>query len=235
MPRARTHLSLTGQVALLSLIPILALGLVLARGAAVAHRDPHARRRRRVRAAGRAPRHPAPAHAAELRDGLSTGDIRSLDEQLRERSVRRDLARIKIWNNRGRIVYSDDHALIGRSPQPSDDLRDALAGRASPGRGRDAEPATTRPPARSASGDSSRSTCRCASSSPGRPAGVFEIYLSYRPIAAAITQRQAHDRTARVPRPRAAVGRPLPDRRLAPRAGCAARPRRTIASRATTS
>ena len=63
-----------------------------------------------------------------LRNGLSAGEIQALDQQLSDRSVTRDLARIKIWNSRHEVVYSDDHTLIGRTLTPSDDLLHALYG-----------------------------------------------------------------------------------------------------------
>jgi diguanylate cyclase (GGDEF)-like protein len=179
------HLSLTGQVALLSLIPIVALGLVLAgvlRSRIVTRTLADAAESAQLVAhLGIQPR----LTPSELRDGLSAQDVRSLDEQLHERSVRRDLARIKIWNNRGRIVYSDDHALIGRSPGESDDLRDALAGAPHA-----AEVVTPSPDDETASevglGRLVEVYVPLRFVSSGRPAGVFEIYLSYRPIAAAI-------------------------------------------------
>jgi diguanylate cyclase (GGDEF)-like protein len=189
MPRARMHLSLTGQVALLSLIPILALGFVLAqvlRSRIVSRTLADAGESAQLVAhLGIQPR----ITPRELRDGLSAQDIHALDEQLRERSVRQDLARIKIWNSRGRIVYSDDHQLIGRSPGESDDLRDALAGAP--------HPAAVITP--SLHGETAGEVglgrlvevyvpLRFVAAGP--PAGVFEIYLSYQPIAAAITSDQ---------------------------------------------
>src|SRR5579871_759921 len=176
MPRPRMHLSLTGQVALLSLIPIVALGLVLARvlqsqtvDRSLADAGESAQLVARL---GIQPR----LDPRELRDGLSARDIRQLDEQLRARSVRRDLARIKIWNRAGRIVYSDDHQLIGRSPEEDDDLQDALAG--SP------QPAEVVTPSRDTETASEVGLgqlvevyvpLRFNASEP--PAGVFEIYL----------------------------------------------------------
>ena len=66
----------------------------------------------------------------DLAEGLTPHGVQALDEQLRDRSVNRDLARIKIWNTEHRIIYSDDHQLIGRSyPNGSDEeLESALAG-----------------------------------------------------------------------------------------------------------
>ncbi|HEY2767829.1 MAG TPA: EAL domain-containing protein [Solirubrobacteraceae bacterium] len=190
MPRARRkHLSLTGQVALLSLIPIVALGLVLAHvlQSRIVSRtlDDAAQSAQLVAHLGIQPR----LTPRELSDGLSAVDIHSLDEQLRERSVRRDLARIKIWNAAGLIVYSDDHRLIGSSPDESDDLRDALAGAPHP-----AEVLAPSPDTETASevglGRLVEVYVPLRFVAAGRPAGVFEIYLSYQPIAAAIASDQ---------------------------------------------
>jgi diguanylate cyclase (GGDEF)-like protein len=188
MPRGRTNLSLTGQVALLSLIPMVVLGFVLARvlqsqivTRTLADAGESAQLIARL---GIQPR----LTPRDLRDGLSAQGVRELDEQLRARSVRSDLARIKIWNNRGRIVYSDDHALIGRSPSTSgdDDLHDALAGAPDP-----AEVVTPRLGTETASevglGRLVEVYVPLRFSPSGPPAGAFEIYLSYRPIAAAIS------------------------------------------------
>jgi diguanylate cyclase (GGDEF)-like protein len=181
------HLSLTGQVALLSLIPIVVLGLVLARALerqivtrTLADAGESAQLIARL---GIQPR----LTPRDLRDGLSARGVRELDEQLRARSVKSDLARIKIWNNRGRIVYSDDHALIGRSPSTDgdDDLHDALAGAPDP-----AEVVTPRRGTETASevglGRLVEVYVPLRFDSSGPPAGAFEIYLSYKPIAAAI-------------------------------------------------
>ena len=124
----------------------------------------------------------------DLRTGLSAEDIQALDEQLSARSVTQDLARIKIWNRRYKVIYSDDHRLIGRT---------FCAERRSAGRAQQAGPTprrssrrahTARRRARSVSDSSSRSMYRCDSRPPVRPEGAFEIYLSYSPIAAAISR-----------------------------------------------
>ena len=132
MRRRHARLSLTGQVALWSLVPIVALGFVLARvlqtqivSRSLADADQSVQLVARL---GIQPR----LSPRDLREGLGAREVRALDEQLHARSVSGNLARIKIWNAAGRIVYSDDHALIGRSPGESDDLRDALAGHPHP-------------------------------------------------------------------------------------------------------
>jgi diguanylate cyclase (GGDEF)-like protein len=186
MPWQRVRLSLTGQVALLSLIPIVALGFVLARvlqGQIVARTlADEAQSAQLVARLGVQPR----LSPRDLSAGLSAGGVRMLDEQLRARSVTRDLARIKIWNNRGRIVYSDDHRLIGRSPGESDDLREALAGR--PDAAEVVMPSLhTETASEVGLGRLVEVYVPLRFVASGPPAGAFEIYMSYRPVAAAIS------------------------------------------------
>jgi hypothetical protein len=178
MPRRRARLSLTGQVALLSLVPIVMLGFVLARvlqtqivQRSLADAGESAQLVARL---GIQPR----LTPRDLRDGLSAQGVRALDEQLRARSVTSDLARIKIWNNSGRIVYSDDHALIGRRlGQGDNDLKDALAGDPDP-----AEVVTPSLHSETASevglGQLVEVYVPLRFSLTGPPAGAFEIYLS---------------------------------------------------------
>jgi diguanylate cyclase (GGDEF)-like protein len=125
----------------------------------------------------------------DLRYGMSAAGIQSLDEQLRARSVTQDLARIKIWNAKNEVIYSDDHQLIGRQISPSDDLRDALAGKPHP-----AEVVTPNAHTETASevglGQLVEVYVPLHFTATGPPAGVFEIYLSYKPIAAAISRSE---------------------------------------------
>ncbi len=181
-------LTLTRRVALLSLVPIVALGFVLARvlqsqvqTRALADATQSARL---VATLGILPK----LTPETLRNGLSAATIAELDRQLHVPAVRRDLARIKIWNSRDVIVYSDENKLIDRTPPPSDDLADALRGH----------------PHEAAVIDPRRHTetysevglgalvevyvpLRFTAGS-GPPAGAFEIYLSYAPIAAAVSR-----------------------------------------------
>ncbi len=181
----RARVSLTGQVALLSLIPVVALGLVLAwvmRSQIVDRTLADASQSASLVARlGVQPR----ISRYELEHGLSANGVKALDEQLKARSVTHDLARIKIWNNQGLIVYSDDHALIGRRPGESDDLESALHGRP--------DAATVVTPTRNSETASEVGLGRLVEvyvplrfTASEAPAGAFEIYLSYAPIAAAI-------------------------------------------------
>ncbi|HEV3320731.1 MAG TPA: bifunctional diguanylate cyclase/phosphodiesterase [Solirubrobacteraceae bacterium] len=186
MRARRARLSLTTQVALLSLIPIVALGLVLARVLQTQIVQ------RTLADAGQSAQLVARLGVQpwltprDLHEGLSAQSIHALDEQLRARSVS-DLARIKIWSAAGRIVYSDDHALIGRSlGADDDDLHDALAGHPNP-----AEVVTPAPHTETASevglGRLVEVYVPLRFARSGPPAGAFEIYLSYAPIAATVS------------------------------------------------
>jgi diguanylate cyclase (GGDEF)-like protein len=178
---------LTRQVALLSLIPIVALGLILARvlqaqivERALTDADQSAQLIARIGIQPRVTPH-------DLRYGMNAEGVRNLDEQLRARSVTRDLARIKIWNTHDKVIYSDDHSLIGRTLAPSDDLLDALAGRPHPAAlitpSKDSETASE-----VGLGQLVEVYVPLRFDSSAQPAGVFEIYLSYKPIAAAVTR-----------------------------------------------
>lgn len=181
------RLTLTQQVALISLVPIVALGLILARvlqaqvvSRSLSDADQSAQLIARIGIQPRLTPH-------DLRYGLSAAGLRSLDDQLRARSVTQDLARIKIWNTKDQVIYSDDHALIGHMLTPSDDLLNALAGRSN-----DAEVVSPSQHTETASevglGRLVEVYVPLRFAASGPPVGVFEIYLSYRPIAAALTR-----------------------------------------------
>lgn len=183
--KPNAHLSLTRQVALLSIVPIAALGFILARvlQAQIVSRTlaDETEAARIIAHIGIQP-HLSPR---DLRSGLTAAGVRELDQQLSARSVTQDLARIKIWNAHFKVIYSDDHSLIGRTLPPSDDLRHALAGRPD-----DADVVTPRLHTETASevglGQLVEVYVPLRFTASGPPEGAFEIYLSYRPIAAAI-------------------------------------------------
>jgi diguanylate cyclase (GGDEF)-like protein len=187
MRRGLPSPSLTQQVALLSLIPILALGFVLARvlqaqivTRAVADASQSAQLLARI---GIQPQ----LTPEDLRDGLSGPEMHALDRQLSARSATQNLARIKIWSAHYRVIYSDDHQLVGHTFVPSDELRGALAGRPN-----DAKVIAPNPHDETASevglGQLVEVYVPLRFTPKGPPAGAFEIYLSYRPIAAAIAR-----------------------------------------------
>jgi diguanylate cyclase (GGDEF)-like protein len=193
LPRAirgmSRHLSLTRKVALLSLVPIVALGFVLAR---ILQAQTEARSLadasqsiQLIAKIGIQPR----LSPSDLRAGLTPQGVRNLDSQLRARSTAKNLVRLKIWSSDYRTIYSDDHALIGHTFTPSDELRSALAGNPQPAK------------IISPNGHTENASelghgklveiyvpLRFTPSEP--PAGAFEMYFSYGPIAAAV----AHDK-----------------------------------------
>ncbi len=183
------RVALTQQVALLSLLPMVVLGFILARvlqAQIVSGALDNATESARIIAHLGIEPH---LSAQDLRTGLKPAGVRALDRQLSGRSVTQDLARIKIWNSRYKVIYSDDHSLIGRTLVPSDDLLNALANKPD-----DADVVTPRAHTETASeGGLGRLVevyvpLRFAASGP--PEGAFEIYLSYRPIAAAIASEE---------------------------------------------
>jgi diguanylate cyclase (GGDEF)-like protein len=183
------RLTLTQRVALTSLVPMVVLGFVLT--SVLEHQvETHSvadagQSARLIASIGIQPR----LTPGEVRNGLTAQQIKGLDEQLRARSATENLARIKIWNAAHTIVYSDDHSLIGKSFHDEADLNEALEGRASTG-----EVLT---PERNSETNSEVGLGKLVEvyvplrfAAGGPPAGAFEIYLSFRPVSAAI----AHDK-----------------------------------------
>ena len=179
------RLSLTRQVALLSLLPMIALGLILARElqSQVVDRT-LADATRSARIIARLGVQPT-LTPQNLRTGLSPQEVRGLDARLSEPSVGQDLARIKVWNGAHQIVYSEDHSLIGRAPEPSDDLEAALDGH--PDGAQLVDPTEDSETASEVGlGELIEVYVPLRFDAQGPPAGAFEIYLSYRPVAAAV-------------------------------------------------
>src|SRR6059036_1435678 len=127
----RSH-SLLQKVAIVTLLPILALGFVLQRALERQVRD-RALADAVASAGVIATLGVQPQLATfDLQRGLTERQVAQLDQTLGVASLRAQLARIKIWNRSGRIVYSDDHALIGQGAGPkalNPGVADALAGR----------------------------------------------------------------------------------------------------------
>ena len=120
----------------------------------------------------------------ELRFGLSQTDLISLDrtiEGLKDSGVKE----VKLWDARGRVLYSDDRATIGHSYASSPRLRQALRGRVAGGM-EEVEGGDL--------GDvwavrAYEVYVPLRSGSQGTIPGALELYMPYEPIRAAI----AHD------------------------------------------
>ncbi|HXY71551.1 MAG TPA: bifunctional diguanylate cyclase/phosphodiesterase [Actinomycetota bacterium] len=118
----------------------------------------------------------------DIIQGLTPEEISDMDEAFREGLQDHRIARIKIWSPTGKIVYSDDHSLIGRTFPIEDELGDALKGKVSSDISSldNAENVDERKfgqlfevylPLRFGN---------------ERPVGAFELYVPYKPIGAAI-------------------------------------------------
>jgi diguanylate cyclase (GGDEF)-like protein len=124
--------------------------------------------------------------AVDLEAGLSRRHIRRLDQALQASLAGKQIARIKVWNGQSRVVYASDHVIIDHTFPTSEELHAALTGNT----------ASEVSDLRKAENANDRkfgkllevyTPLRFQGSS--QPAGAFELYLPYRPIAAAI----AHD------------------------------------------
>jgi diguanylate cyclase (GGDEF)-like protein len=181
------RLSLTRQVALLSVLPTIALGLILARVLQTQVVDrtlsDATRSARIIASVGVQPK----LNPRNLQQGLSSTEINSLDHTLSGPAVSQQLARIKVWNGHDTVVYSEDHSLIGRTLEPSDDLEAAFAGH--PEEAQLIDPSKDSETASEVGlGELIEVYVPLRFKASGPPAGVFEIYLSYRPVAAAVSR-----------------------------------------------
>ncbi len=121
---------------------------------------------------------------ADLKDGLPPERIQTLDRLFeQDGGLGGQVARVKIWNSAFKEVYSDDHTEIGRSFPPSDELKEALSG----------EVASEISNLNNAENTGDRQYGTLLEvyvpvhfGSSTATAGAFEIYLPYKPIAAAI-------------------------------------------------
>ena len=118
----------------------------------------------------------------DVLQGLGPEEVADMDHAFRQGVLDKRIARIKIWSPAGKVVYSDDHSLIGRSFPIQDDLREALKGEVSSDISslNEAENVDERKfgrlfevylPLRFGN---------------DHPVGAFELYVPYQPIAAGI-------------------------------------------------
>lgn len=191
----RTH-SLLQKVALTAIVPVVVLGFVLQR--AIEHQvraralDQAVRSSGLIATLGVQPQ----LTTFDLQRGLTDEQIAQLDRALSAPSLDGQLVRIKIWNADGRIVYSDDHALIGEGTDPgetNDGVEGALDG--------ETESELLRPGATAGSdeaidagtqqlvathGDLLEVYAPLAFPTDERPSGVFEMYIPYASIDAQV-------------------------------------------------
>jgi diguanylate cyclase (GGDEF)-like protein len=182
-------LNLVGKFAVMSIIPMALLGAILGQTLSsriherILENNKHA-----AELIGRLGIQPL-LRPSDLGRGLDPNRFRILDNTLRAGLIGEEVARIKIWNRDSRVIYSDDSEIVGRTFRPSAGLSAALQGEVSghvEGDLDEAEAAGERHLGRLLEvyvplqfGDYQR------------PAGAFEIYLPYEPIATVI-QRETN-------------------------------------------
>src|SRR3954447_11731859 len=60
--------------------------------------------------------------------GMKATRAQAVDAALQQAKAEHRVARFKIWNTRGQIVYSDDHEAIGKKFEVEEDLEEAFSG-----------------------------------------------------------------------------------------------------------
>ena len=115
--------------------------------------------------------------------GLDNAELERVDRALRSERLADRVVRVKVWNRQGKVVYSDDRRIVGRLFQRSPQLEQALAGNIA------SEVSTlTRSENADDRGFGKLLEVYVPLSTPdgGAPAGAFEMYVPYAPIAAQV-------------------------------------------------
>jgi hypothetical protein len=168
---------------LLALVPVVALGVVLAH---VLNADVQQRYLETARSSatliaqvGIQPL----LNQQQVTNGLSSSEITQVNDKLQGAALSNEVDRIKVWNRAGTIVYSDNPALIGKTLPIDDDLGSALAGTSS------ASLTTGQSPENAGdtlTGPLIQVYVPLVFFGDSSPAGAFEIYLPYAPVQKAI-------------------------------------------------
>jgi diguanylate cyclase (GGDEF)-like protein len=182
MPRLRTtftKIGLLGRFTLLSLAATIALGMAL--GELVTHDI----RTRALRSAAQSAHLvasfglQAQLSYTDIERGLDPTSIPALDYLFLSGYQAGTLAQVEVVNTHRRVVYSNNHALIGKTAPPAAGLTAALKGQTTAevvGRG----------------GKMIESFVPLRFSTVGAPDGAFEVYTLYAPVAAAIAHDTGH-------------------------------------------
>jgi len=176
-------MGLLGRFSLMSLIPIVLLGLVLAhtlKNQVRARSLANARETAELVSKSAIQPRLSPKDVAH---GLDARRVRVLDKEIRDGRIGTRVVRIKIWNRADTVVYSDDRGLVNHRYPPSDELEHALAGNIASEVSNATKAENT---AERRYGQLLEVYVPLQFASGAAPAGAFELYLPYRPIAAAI-------------------------------------------------
>ncbi len=176
----RIRVGLLGKFALVSLVPIVLLGLTLAHFVQIQIRERALADA--VRSAELVARLGVQPHLskADISQGLSSKRLQAVDQAVRTSLLGRDVSRIKIWSPDSRVVYADDGPLIGRTFPTSHELQEALGGEV------ESEISDLRKAENVAErrfGQLLEVYVPLRFGQETAPAGVFELYVPYTPIA----------------------------------------------------
>jgi diguanylate cyclase (GGDEF)-like protein len=174
-----TRIGLLGRFTLLSLTATVLLGVVL--GDLVERQI----RVRAIRSAAQSAQLvarfgiQAQLSYTDTEKGLDPMSIPALDYLFLSGYQAGSLAQVEVINTRRRVIYSNNHALIGKTAAPDDGLTAALNGQTS---------AAVVHSTQAAPGGHGliESFVPLRFSSVGKPDGAFEVYTNYAPVAAAI-------------------------------------------------
>src|SRR3954471_17669868 len=121
----------------------------------------------------------------DLHYGMDPARVRAIDAALKQAQAHDRIARFKIWNTSGQIVYSDDHGAIGRTFDVEDDLREAFSGDTHSGISNGAEDEQE---GERGLGTLLEAYVPLRFGAAWRPVGAFEISVPYAPVVAATSR-----------------------------------------------
>ncbi|HVC07365.1 MAG TPA: EAL domain-containing protein [Solirubrobacterales bacterium] len=167
----------------MSLIPIVALGLVLAhtlKSQVTARSLANARGSAELIARSAIKPQLTPSEVAE---GLSNQQLAALDQTV-HRGIGAKVTRIKVWNRNDTVIYSDDRSIVNRTFPPDAGLKSALSGHVSSEVSNATELENV---GEHGLGKLLQVYVPLKFKGSVAPVGAFELYLPYGPIAAAIS------------------------------------------------
>ena len=121
--------------------------------------------------------------SSDLSDGLTPERLAQLDYDLKGLAFGKEVARLKIWNPAGTVVYSDNHSLVARTFAIDDHLGDALRGTPGSEIGAGSAPENR---ADNLRGQFLSVYVPIYFEGQSKPAGAFELYLPWEPVQAQI-------------------------------------------------
>jgi signal transduction histidine kinase len=184
--RPRGSGAVIGIFALLSLVPVVALGIGLGDlvNSGVQQQNLE-EAKRSVSVLAQAGIQPLLV-PSDLTANISDARLDQLDNSLRGVAFGKVVARLKIWNREGVVMYSDNRALVGHAFPADEHLGIALAGTSA------SEISDASAPENRADNLSGKFLSVYVpiyfADDPQTPAGAFELYLPWAPVAAQIDQ-----------------------------------------------